>query len=91
MIGGAEQRGALVEMQRDVALEHDGRAQIRAGNQANRAAALCGARIDGALNRGRIFADAVALGAKVARIAGLGCACRASGCSKEERAEERAG
>ena len=48
VIGRAEQRGAFVELQSDVALEHDGRAQIGARGEANGAAALGRAGVDGA-------------------------------------------
>jgi len=72
MIGGTEQRGAFVDLQGDVALQHDRRAKIRPGNQSNRAAASLFACIDGRLNCGGIFGDAITLGTILARIAGVG-------------------
>jgi hypothetical protein len=72
VIGRAQQRGAFVELERDVALEHDGRAEIGARGEANRAAAFPRAGVNRALNGGGVLGGAVTLGAEVAGITGLG-------------------
>ena len=72
MIGRAEQRGAFVELQSDVAFEHDGRTQIGARSEANGAAALGRASVDGTLNGGGVLGGSVTLGAEVAGVAGFG-------------------
>ena len=72
VIGGTEQRSALVELQGDVALEHDGSAEISAGDEPDRAASSLLTGIDSRLNRSRILRNTVAFGAMRTWIAGGG-------------------
>jgi hypothetical protein len=88
VIGRAEQRGAFVELEGDVAFEHDGRAEIGARGEANGAAALGRAGVDGGLNGGGVLGGSVALGAEVAGIAGSGGVERGGGCGDEGQGEK---
>lgn len=89
VIGGAEEGGTLVEMQVDVALEHDGGAEIGSGREQHRATALGFAGVDCCLNGVRVLGDTVGLGTIGANIAGGGGEC-ADGCGCEKHGQGQA-
>src|ERR1035437_5063351 len=59
MIGGAEQRCSLIELQGDVTLQDDRCAEIGPSDEPDRPASSLFARIDRRLNCGGIFGDAI--------------------------------
>src|SRR5205807_1227524 len=69
---GSEDRGPLVEIQSDVALETDRETAIGAGRKEDRAAAGRGGRINCPVDRRRVHCLAVALCAKLLHIENTG-------------------
>ena len=67
-VAAAQQDGAGVHFERDVALELDGAGEVHAGREVDRAAARLGGDQDGARDGGGVLRHAVAGGAVLAHV-----------------------